>query len=276
MFTVGEFARLAHVSKRLLRYYDEIDLLRPVRIDPATGYRYYSADQMSDLNRILALKELGLSLDQIRRMLSDHVSTDEMAGMLLLKKAEIEQQLRAELQKIQMIESRLQVIRSAENREPLNVIIKRIPATPVLSFRTIVPDFEGALAAFDQVMGALPDTNHYGLCFCICHSDESAETNLDMEIGIQLEVSHHATVMLASGLELQQRELPAVETMATTIVVGALSTIHKGYVQIAQWIEQNGYHLAGIPREITLQSPTYADGRDLITEIQVPVELMEI
>lgn len=272
MFTVGEFARLAQVSKRLLRYYDEIDLLRPINTDPATGYRYYSADQMADLNRILALKDLGLSLDQIRRMLNAHISTDEMAGMLLLKKAEIEQQLRAELQKIQMIESRLQVIRSTENQEPVNVVMKRIPVTPVISLRTTVPDFEGALAVFDQIMAVLSDKITYGLCFCICHSDEFTYTDLDMELGRLLEVNHHTAVMLPSGLQLQQRDLPAVETMATTIVTGALPTIHRGYAQLAQWIEHNGYQLAGIPREITLQAPTYLDGRDLITEIQLPVE----
>src|SRR5688500_8103390 len=108
MFTVGDFARLAQVSKRLLRYYDEIGLLKPSQIDRFTGYRYYSAEQLPPLNRILALKELGLSLDQIQRMLSDQVSPDDIQGMLLLRKAEIEQQLQAEIQRIRNIESRLQ------------------------------------------------------------------------------------------------------------------------------------------------------------------------
>jgi DNA-binding transcriptional MerR regulator len=76
MFTVGEFSRIARVSKRLLRYYDEIGLLKPIHIDKFTGYRYYSAEQMPRLNRILALKDLGLSLDQIQRLLKDQVSTD--------------------------------------------------------------------------------------------------------------------------------------------------------------------------------------------------------
>jgi DNA-binding transcriptional MerR regulator len=136
MFTVGEFSRLAQVSKRLLRY------------------RYYGAEQMAALNRILVLKELGLSLDQIQRILRDHISTDEIQGMLLLKKAEIEQPLRAELQRIRKIESRLQSIRNSETHKPLNVVIKDIPAQPVLSTRQIVESFEVGMEIFGQISSA--------------------------------------------------------------------------------------------------------------------------
>jgi DNA-binding transcriptional MerR regulator len=69
MFNIGEFSRLGGVSVRTLRHYDEIGLLRPATVDPDTGYRGYSADQLGQLNRIMALKELGLSLTQARRLL---------------------------------------------------------------------------------------------------------------------------------------------------------------------------------------------------------------
>ena len=69
MFTIGEFARLAGVSVRTLRHYDDIGLLRPVTVDPDTGYRGYSAEQLGRLNRVMALKDLGLSLTQARRLL---------------------------------------------------------------------------------------------------------------------------------------------------------------------------------------------------------------
>jgi len=105
MFRIGEFSKIAQVSGRLLRYYDEIGLFSPIHIDKFTGFRYYSAEQMSDLNRILALKDLGLTLDQIQRVLRDNISPDEMQGMLLLKKAEIEQLLQDQLKRIRGIES---------------------------------------------------------------------------------------------------------------------------------------------------------------------------
>lgn len=272
MFTVGEFSRLAQVSKRLLRYYDEIGLFKPVHIDQQTGFRYYSAEQMSQLNRILAFKELGLSLDQIQRMLSDQVSTDEIQGMLLLKRAEVEQQLQAELGRLRKIESRLQAVRDDESGKPLNVVIKKIPAQSVLSLRTIIETFEVGVNIFGRIRAALPDRSGYGLCFCICHSEEMVDHDLDMEFGCLIEAKTHAPVLVSDGLQLQFRELSAVEMMATTVVKGPLETIHTGYREIGKWVEANGYRLGGTPRELSLQMPQFADGRDLITEIQFPVK----
>lgn len=272
MFTVGEFSQLAQVSKRLLRYYDEIGLLKPMHIDKLTGYRYYSAEQMPLLNRILAFKDLGLSLDQIQRVLNDHVSTEEIQGMLLLKKAEIEQQLQAEVKRIRNIESRLQSIRNAEAHKPLNVVIKRIPAQPVLSLRRVMENFEVALGIFGQIRHALPDKSGYGLCFCMCHNDEVVDHDMDLEMGRLLDSKTHASVALYDDVQLHFRELPPVETMATIVVKGALETIHTGYAEIGTWVETNGYRLAGKARELTLQVPQLADSSDFITEIQFPVE----
>ncbi len=108
MFRIGEFSKIARVSGRLLRYYDEISLLSPEFTDPQTGYRYYSAQQMPRLNRILVLKELGLSLEQIARLLDQAPSADEIRGMLTLRKAQIEQSVQEEMVRLRVVEARLQ------------------------------------------------------------------------------------------------------------------------------------------------------------------------
>jgi DNA-binding transcriptional MerR regulator len=272
MFTVGEFSRIAQVSKRLLRYYDEIGLLKPIHTDRFTGYRYYNAEQLSYLNRILALRDLGLSLDQIQEMLRENVTIDEIQRMLLLKKAEIEQQVQRDLQRVRKIESRLQAIHSEEASRPINVVLKHTPALPVLSVRTIVETFEDGLEIFDQISAALPEKSIYGFRFCISHDDGCVERNMDLEMGQLLDATSHAPVPLSGGLQLRFRELPEVATMATFVVKGALESIHAGYREIGFWIEANDYRLAGIPREISLQAPQAADGSDLVTEIQFPVE----
>lgn len=112
MFRIGEFAQIAQVSGRQLRFYDQLGLLSPARIDPQTGYRYYSIRQLPRLNSILALKELGLSLEQIGPLLKKEISPAELRAMLTMKRAQLEQSLREEETRLRHIESRIAQIDS--------------------------------------------------------------------------------------------------------------------------------------------------------------------
>ena len=82
MLKIGDFSRLSRVSVKALRYYDEIGLLKPVEVDRFTGYRYYSAEQLPRLNRIVALKDLGLSLVEVSQLLDENLTSDRIAAML--------------------------------------------------------------------------------------------------------------------------------------------------------------------------------------------------
>jgi DNA-binding transcriptional MerR regulator len=110
MFKISEFARFTQASAKALRLYDELGLLKPAHVDPFTEYRYYSADQLPRLHRIIALKELGFSLEQIKPMLDERVSADQIKGMLMLKRAEAAQAMQAEQARLMRIEARLQRI----------------------------------------------------------------------------------------------------------------------------------------------------------------------
>ncbi len=89
MLKIGDFAKLTRLSVQTLRYYDDLGLLKPVEVDRYTGYRYYTYDQLPRLNRILALKDLGLSLEQVGRLLAEDLPAAELRGMLRLKRAEL-------------------------------------------------------------------------------------------------------------------------------------------------------------------------------------------
>jgi DNA-binding transcriptional MerR regulator len=108
VFRIGEFSQLARVSRRLLQYYDQQGLLTPAWVDPASGYRYYSARQLIRLNRILALKELGFSLDDIAQMLRADIADADIQALLLAKRAEVERTIQEDLQRLRQIEVRLQ------------------------------------------------------------------------------------------------------------------------------------------------------------------------
>src|SRR6478735_27254 len=107
MFRIGEFAQIAQVSGRQLRFYEELGLLQPAHVDAQTGYRYYTIRQLPRLNSILALKELGLALEQIGPLLEKDISPPELRSMLTLKRAQLERSLEEEAARLRHIESRI-------------------------------------------------------------------------------------------------------------------------------------------------------------------------
>src|SRR6266496_2382683 len=127
MFAIGDFARHGRVSVRMLRHYDAIGLLRPAHVDPATGYRSYTAGQLARLNRIVALKDLGFTLEQVRAILDDKVGIDELRGMLRLRQAELQSQIATDSARLAQVEARLQIIEREGAMPADDVQIKRIP-----------------------------------------------------------------------------------------------------------------------------------------------------
>ena len=128
MLKIGEFAWLSQVTVETLRHYDRLDLLKPVRLDPFTGYRYYTLDQLPRLNRILALKDLGLSLEEIARMLDQQVKPDEIRSILESQQAELEREVQEAQRRLTRVEARLKQIDMEGKMPEHEVLLKPVPA----------------------------------------------------------------------------------------------------------------------------------------------------
>jgi DNA-binding transcriptional MerR regulator len=274
MFRIGEFSRIARVSGRLLRYYDSIGLLSPGRVDPATGYRYYTADQLGVLNRILALKDLGLSLDEVAQMLKGEVSPEEIRGMLTLKKVELERSLSADAARLRNIESRLTQIEEQGALADYDVIVKSAPAQPYLALRRTFPSFETAVGMVkdiaQQVGRRLPESVKGDLTV-VAHSDFDEES-LDLEIGYVVK-NESIEPPRVTGLDLILRELPAVPSLATLVRRGPRYESHLGYGALGCWMSANRYEITGPSREVLLELPAFQRPglEDMVMEIQFPV-----
>ena len=271
MYSIGEFSRIAQVSKRLLRYYNEIGLFQPIKIEPASGHRYYSASQLPTLNRILALKELGLSLDQIRRFIKDDISLEEIQGMLLIKKAELEQQVLDELKRIRTIESRLKQIKDRETYVR-DVVVKQVPQQRLIGTRKALSNSESGDNLCWSVMNALPGENSstYGALTIVLHEDGVSSDRTDIELGRLLNVASHAPLTTHDGITLAERSLPE-ETMATFIPPTDSCAKLLGYNAIGEWVEANQYTFAGPVRLVFLGLPKKSGDSDFVTEIQFPI-----
>ena len=82
MLRIGEFSRIAHVTIETLRHYDAVGLLKPAFIDPTTGYRFYTAEQLPSVNQILMLKDLGFSLEEITQLREGNPSHEQLQALL--------------------------------------------------------------------------------------------------------------------------------------------------------------------------------------------------
>lgn len=274
MFRIGEFSKIAQVSGRLLRYYDEIGLLRPESIDPETGYRYYSARQLPQLNRILVLKELGLSLEQIARLLEQNTSPDELRGMLTLRKAQIEQSVQEEMERLRIVEARLQQIDvHGQIREP-DVVLKSVPAQSFLAVRDAFSGMDaikGLVRNMASIVPSIVSQQSLSHIAVLIHSPIYDPEALDAEVGYLLTANLAKTVRLSEDRVLTVRELPTIHTMATLAHVGHVDDLHQSYGLLGTWVERKNWQIAGASRELLIQLPRSENEDDAVTEIQLPV-----
>ncbi len=278
MFQIGEFSKIAQVSGRQLRHYDKLGLLKPARIDPESGYRYYSAKQLPRLNRILALKELGLSLDQISRLLNEDISGDEIRGMLMMKKAQVEQTLREEMSRFRVIESRIEQIETEGELKDYDIVLKSIPKQFFLSVRKLCDDIHVTRALSQEIHHLLParvESKYLGYFTAVLHSDMFDPEALDIEMGFLLNEPIDTTVPLQQGLEMTVRELPAIDTMLTSVRVGPFEEAHACYSAMGVWAEENGYQFDGKGREVFLKLAPPDRAQETVCEIQYPVQKIE-
>jgi DNA-binding transcriptional MerR regulator len=272
MLKIREFAEIAQVSLSALRYYDEIGLFKPASVDPTTGYRLYSIDQLVRLNRILALKELGLDLNQIVQLLDEGVSAEALQGMLRLRKARLQQQIEEEQAQLAQIEARLKYIEQEGRKLAHEVVLKEVYPLTVLRSWTGVSGFQAnshyARNVHDllqQLRIKITGPTHY-----IYHQSAENEDTFLVELAIPVDTSTANHLPAPSRERLSLRELPGVSTMASTVYRGSPHAILEAYQALGTWAEVNGYQIVGPCRKVCLSWE--GELQEYLTEIQYPVE----
>ncbi len=281
MFKIGDFSRLSRVSVRMLRHYDQLRLLTPSQIDKFTNYRYYSADQLPRLNRIIALRDLGFSLEQIGGMLDEDLSSDQLLGMLKLKRAEIEQEMEVEGLRLARLEARIRQMDKATNNEAYDVILRDLESELVATYREVAVDddriqhmfaeVERYVARYEQARADKPP-------FAIYYDAEYREKDIDAEVAVPSQYS------IPDGDVIRVRQMPRMSNVACVVHTGGYSSLYQAYNALLDWIEANDYRMTGPIREVYLRfgadglgfdlPSTYLadDSKQYVTELQLSVE----
>ena len=283
MLKIGEFAWLSQITVETLRYYDRIGLLKPVHLDQFTGYRYYSLDQLARLNRILALKDLGLPLEKITQILEQKISTSEIRAILEIKQIELKEEIHEVQRRLARVEARLEQIELEDKMPDFDVLLKTVENHWIASVRETITSWDQDIVGpaftrmFDEVGKYL---GHHkvgpiapGMALFHHQSpfvDRGIEEDyLDVESALVI-----AAPVPESG-RVKIREIPQME-VAYTVHHGDFNGLYMAKQAIFSWLEGNEYRRTGPIREIYLHfdhnHEANYDSPGHITEIQFPVE----
>jgi DNA-binding transcriptional MerR regulator len=194
MLKISDFSRLGHVTVRALRFYERIGLLKPSHVDDWTGYRYYSAAQLPRLNRILTLKDLGLSLVEIAQLLDEEVPAPRLRRVLELKQLELQQRVEDEQARLRRVAERLRQIEQEGTMSHYDVVLKEVEAQTVASAREVVssvremPERCGAMSRAVYKLAEGRGLKVVGACMAIYHDQGSyREEDIDTEMAVPVE-----------------------------------------------------------------------------------------
>lgn len=243
MYKIGELSKLCGLPVKTLRYYDSIGLLTPDEVDRFTGYRYYSASKLAECNRIVALKELGFSLEEIAIQIGAEGSDVEL--LIDRKISEIDKLIEESRERI----SRLRALKNAVSEgeiQHFDVVVKGADSLRVASVRRIFSDREEAYRAIDEMRRLLPDRTLGTRNLFVCYETEYKENDLDIEVGVEI------TSAIPKGLEYESR---IIDLTSTASVVCSRDLIKSAEMALYQQIRERG----GIISE-TVFELSYDDG----------------
>ncbi len=267
MYKIGLFSQIGKTTIKTLHYYDEIGLLKPETVVEENGYRYYSTDQLFKLHKIISLRQIGFSIEEIVSIIDGH----NIEEILLQRKKEIENKLINAKEQLSRINHFIFEIKE-EKEMNYNAVLKELPECIVYSKRMIVPNYDSYFelipAIGEEVRKVNPNLKcavpEY--CFIVYHDGEYKDKDIDIE---------YCEAVTEIGKEtecIKFKKIPSVKAV-TVMHKGPYEGLGKAYAYIFKWIDENGYNTIDKPRE------SYIDGiwnkeneEDWLTEIQVPVK----
>jgi DNA-binding transcriptional MerR regulator len=256
MYRIGEFSKLSQIPVKTLRYYDEADLLRPARVDGSSGYRYYDAAQLERLNRILAFKDLGFSLREIRTLLAENLPLHQLRDMLRAKRDELERSVEVERARLTRAAARLDAIEHSGHPAAHEVAVRRAAPRLIASVRDTLASHDESERLFAELEHQAPGHRQRGAIWHAC-----AEGVIDCE----------AFVFLPSRVDGRGRvrvyELPA-QRFASLVYRGDTEYM-RAFRAVHTWLAASGSAAAGPKREIYLREA--GPGTESVTEIQFPI-----
>ncbi len=268
MFRIGEFSKIAQVSIRMLRYYDEQKLLIPSAVNSENGYRMYEAKQIEQLNRIVLLRDMGFGVKEIRAMLSDW-NPDLLKSYLSEQLDKTQDAIRTEKNRLQQLQGFMRDLEKQQKQPDIQIVMKQLPAQQVVSIRRVMKDYyceRDLWMEMGETLKSIKNLETYP-SFSIYHDLDYREQEVDIEVCIAMEQA-----ILPAGAVIS-RQVDCVDCAACFMIYGSYSNISYAYKEFAFWLEQHSeYRMQGENRQICHIGGCHTDNpAEYITELQIPL-----
>ena len=265
MLKIGDFSRLSRVSIRMLRYYDEVGLLKPDKVDDFTGYRYYSEEQLLVMGKINALKDMGFGVNAIAEIMKNG-NPKEIEQIFQVQKAQLLEEVKDLNHRIRFLDTAIARLRKDEIMK-YDCIIKQMPERYVASVRKVIPKYEEEGRLWHILFS---ETAKFGMIPCgpamaKLHDKEYKENDVDVEVQIEVKRHYENTENVTFFTEPEM-------TVASATFKGSYEQFSDVYASLAAWVSENGYEFAGPMIDVYHVSPNDTRNPDeFVTEICCPV-----
>lgn len=241
-------------------------------MDDWSGYRYYTLEQLPRLYRILALKDLGFSLDEIAGLLRRNLAPEEMTRLLRGKQAEMQQRVAEEGARLARVETRLRQLEQENAMPDYDVRLKKVEPLLVASVRDIIPNWDQVNPTFNRLFDEVYEyASRQGVAFAGPRLDLWHEEGPPSGADMPVEAACPIATPIPESERIKVYHLPAVETMASTIHHGPFTRIGQAHEAVIRWAEANSRRLCGPSREVYLQYERDGDPNAYVTEVQYPI-----
>jgi len=268
MLGIGEFARRGRISVRMLRHYDAMGLLAPAHVDEWTGRRGYEVSQLARLNRLVVLKELGFTLQQVKTIL-DEVDPVELHGMLRLRRMELEAQIDADVARLAEVEARLRAVDEASDSHDLDVTVRTVEPLRVAVRSGVATSYDPASISpvvqplFDEIIAALDAAHLRPVGPALVRYERGPQDRVCVDVCFPVE----ADLGPRDGFAVV--DLPPIDHAAIALHHGPPEGVMATIQSLASWIDRSPYRSSGGNREVYLDC---AGARDTwVLEIQEPL-----
>lgn len=271
MLKISEFSKLSRISVRMLRYYDENDILKP-KIVKDNGYRYYDYEQLLDAMQVKYLKNVGLSSNYIKQIL--HVCKDktEIKQYLSLHLCQLNEEIKQLQKQIETLTKTIKYLDLEEKIMCYEVEIKTIPAMYMMCKKGTIPSYEKEGLLWHGMLNEIKETNMNvqfkpnGINLAVFYDQGYQEHDPVVEIRIEVEGKYKDTE------NIQFKNIPSLKVASVTFKGSYQQSTEVSYFVI-KWLEEHNYKICGPDFSIYHVGYFQTDKEEqFVTEICFPIQ----